>query len=127
MKRSYIIALVIIALSIGAIVISIADSSSYATFETAMDNKGKTYHVIGKIDFEKPFEYDPQKDANLFCFYMKDTLGNEKKVVFNNAKPQDFEKAEQIVVVGKMGEADFKAEQVLMKCPSKYNAKQKDI
>ncbi len=127
MKRSYIIALIIVALSVGAIMVSIADSSSYVTFDTAVDNPGKTYHVIGKINFDKPFEYDPHADANLFCFYMRDSLGVEKKVVFNNAKPQDFEKAEQIVVVGKMGSKDFNADQVLMKCPSKYTEKQKEI
>ena len=56
MKRSYIIALIIVALSVGAIMVSIADSSSYVTFDTAVDNPGKTYHVIGKINFDKPFE-----------------------------------------------------------------------
>lgn len=127
MKRSYIIALIIVALAVGAIVASIADSSTYATFETAIDNPGKTYHIIGKVNFSKPFEYDPHTNANLFCFYMIDSLGVEKKVCYNNTKPQDFEKSEQIVVVGKMTDKDFTANQVLMKCPSKYVEKPKNL
>jgi cytochrome c-type biogenesis protein CcmE len=126
MKRSYLIALIVVALAVGAIVVSIADSSTYATFETALDNPGKTYHVIGKVSFEKPFEYDPHANANLFCFYMKDSLGVEEKVCYNNTKPQDFEKSEQIVVVGKMSDKQFVAEQVLMKCPSKYTNTKKE-
>lgn len=126
MKRSYLIALVIVALAVGAIVASIADSSTYATFETAIDNPGKTYHVIGKVNFQKPFEYDPHANANLFCFYMTDSLGVEEKVCYNNTKPQDFEKSEQIVVVGKMSDKQFVAEQVLMKCPSKYTETKKE-
>ncbi|HQV01522.1 MAG: cytochrome c maturation protein CcmE [Bacteroidia bacterium] len=127
MKRSYIIALIVIALSVGAIMLSIADSSTYATFETAAENPARTYHVIGKVNFDKPFEYNPQQDANLFCFYMTDSIGAEKKVVYHNAKPQDFEKSEQIVVVGKMQGVDFTAEQVLMKCPSKYTEENKTM
>jgi cytochrome c-type biogenesis protein CcmE len=52
---------------------------------------------------------------------MTDTIGTEKRVFYNGTKPQDFEKAERIVVVGKMKGDDFIASQVLMKCPSKYN------
>jgi cytochrome c-type biogenesis protein CcmE len=127
MKRSYIIALIVIALSVGAIMLSIADSSTYATFATAAENPLRTYHVIGKVNFDKNFEYNPQQDANRFSFYMTDSIGAEKKVVYHNAKPQDFEKSEQIVVVGKMNGADFTAEQVLMKCPSKYTEETKSM
>lgn len=127
MKRTYIIALIIIALALGAILTSIADSSTYATFQTAIDNPGKTYHVVGKVDFKKPFEYNPHTDANLFCFYMTDTLGVERKVCYNNAKPQDFEKSEQIVIIGKMNNDKFAASQILMKCPSKYTDEKKGV
>jgi cytochrome c-type biogenesis protein CcmE len=37
--------------------------------------------------------------------------------MFNGSKPQDFEKSEQIVVVGKMLEnGDFACSKILMKC-----------
>ena len=65
--------------------------------------------------------YDPKKDANLFTFYMIDSEGVEKKVVLYKNKPQDFERSEQIVLIGKCQGDEFHANDILMKCPSKYN------
>ena len=66
-------------------------------------------------------DYSPSENANLFSFYMIDKEGNEKKVFFKGAKPQDFERSEQVVVTGKYAEGAFHADKILMKCPSKYN------
>jgi cytochrome c-type biogenesis protein CcmE len=52
---------------------------------------------------------------------MFDNAGAEKKVVLHKNKPQDFERAEQIVLIGKMEGEEFHASEILMKCPSKYN------
>lgn len=121
MKKSHIIVIIIIAASIGAILSTLADSSTYEPFRIASENPSKTYHVVGKLNKDKPQEYNPREDANLFSFYLIDNEGNEKKVLLNKARPQDFEKSEQIVVIGKMQNDNFVASDVLMKCPSKYN------
>ena len=42
-------------------------------------------------------------------------------------KPQDFEKAEQIVIVGHTKNNVFVADKILMKCPSKYEDKEVKI
>jgi cytochrome c-type biogenesis protein CcmE len=52
---------------------------------------------------------------------MIDGKGNNRKVVYNNSKPQDFEKSEQVVLVGSMKGEEFQASSMLLKCPSKYN------
>jgi cytochrome c-type biogenesis protein CcmE len=121
MKKSHIIALVIIALAIGAILTTVSDSSTYASFSTAAEHPHKTYHVVGKLNKEKPQDYSPQVDADLFSFFLVDNEGKERKVILHKAKPQDFDKSEQIVVVGKMKDDQFEASDVLMKCPSKYS------
>lgn len=122
MKKSHIIAIVLIAIAIGAIMSTVNDSSTYANFTEAQKNPEDEFHVVGKLNKEKPFEYAPEKNANLFAFYLKDNEGIERKVLYNGAKPQDFERSEQIVIVGKYGNEDeFNATQILMKCPSKYN------
>jgi cytochrome c-type biogenesis protein CcmE len=41
--------------------------------------------------------------------------------VLNGAKPQDFERSEKLVLIGKMENDTFYASKILMKCPSKYN------
>jgi len=66
-------------------------------------------------------EYNPEENANLFGFYLVDRNGTERKVVFKGTKPQDFERSEPAVIIGKMNGEVFNADKILMKCPSKYN------
>jgi len=127
MKKSHIIAIAVIAVAVAAIMTTVADSSTYASFTTAASHPGKTFHVVGKLDKDKPQVYNPAENANVFTFYLKDNEGVEKCVVLNQAKPQDFDKSEQIVVVGKMKDDQFAASDVLMKCPSKYNNPKDDM
>ena len=120
MKKSHIIGIILIAVAIGAIFTSLGDASTYATFASAAQHEGKEFHVVGKLDKSKELLYEPEKDPNIFVFYMKDSDSTEKKVTLHQAKPQDFEHTEQIVAIGKIEEGEFHASSVLMKCPSKY-------
>lgn len=121
MKKTHIILIVIIALAIGAILSTFASSSTYASFNEALNEPEREFHVVGQLSKEKPLEYNPEANANLFTFYLIDRDGKEKLVKFNGTKPQDFERSEQIVVSGKMKNDAFYADKILMKCPSKYN------
>jgi len=127
MKKSYIIGLALIAIAIAAILSMVSDSSTYASFATAESHPKKEYHVVGKLNKEKPQDYHPEVNANLFAFYMTDNEGTERKVLLNKTKPQDFDRSEQIVIIGKMAGEEFHASDVLMKCPSKYNNPSEDI
>jgi len=127
MKKSHILAIVIIAVAIGAILSTLSDSSTYASFNEAASHPGKVFHVVGKLDKDKPQVYDPETDADLFSFYLVDNEGKENKVILHRARPQDFEKSEQIVVIGKMQDDQFVASDVLMKCPSKYTNPEEDM
>jgi cytochrome c-type biogenesis protein CcmE len=119
MKKSSIIGMIVIAVAIGVIISSYADSSTYGSFTDAQDSQ-KELHIVGKLMKGKEMVYNPQVDANYFSFYMKDNKGKECKVVFTGTKPQDFERSEQIVLTGKMVNGSFQASKILMKCPSKY-------
>lgn len=127
MKKSHIIAIAIIAVSVAAILTTVADSSTYESFTVAGEHPKKAYHVVGRLNKEKPQDYNPQVNANMFTFYMIDNVGKETKVLLNKTKPQDFDRSEQIVVVGKMASDGFHASDVLMKCPSKYNNPKEDM
>ena len=120
MKKSHIILIVLIAVAIGAIVGSISDSSTYADFDKAFSNPEREYHVVGQLNRDKPTVYEPEKNADLFTFHMLDNNGVEKEVFLTKAKPQDFERSEQIVLIGKAKDDVFVAREILMKCPSKY-------
>jgi len=126
MKTIHIIAIVLIAVALAVIISTVSNSSTYAPFRVAIENEGSTFHVVGKVNLSKPFDYHPETNANLFGFYLVDMEGVEKKVFYNGTKPQDFERSEQIVVIGKMSGDEFHAGQLLMKCPSKYNGNQQD-
>jgi cytochrome c-type biogenesis protein CcmE len=132
MKKSHIIALGVIAIAITMIISTIGDASTYASFNEAKQmakngDKG-SIHVVGELikgADGKPLgmKYEPSVDPNHFEFMMKDSLNNEELVVFKQPKPQDMDKSEKVVVVGHMDLAtkQFEADQILLKCPSKYN------
>jgi len=125
MKKTHIFILIFVVAAIGVIISLFANTSTYTDFSAAVDNPGKEFHVIGKLVKEKPIVYDTKVDANKFTFYMTDQKGLERQVTYKGAKPQDFEKSEQVVVIGKIENDKFEASSLLLKCPSKYNDEKK--
>jgi len=91
--------------------------STYVNFEQASDMEGA--HVVGTLDDSKEFGFSMK--TKRFSFYMKDRDGNSRRVVYPKPKPNNFEQADRIVVIGKMNDGVFYANDMLMKCPSKYN------
>ncbi len=120
MKKTHIIIVVVIAVLIGAMIGAISDSSSYADFEEAFENPESEFHVVGQLVKEKEMIYDPVSNPDLFTFWLRDINGVEKQVLLHKSKPQDFERSEQIVLIGNAKDQVFEANEILMKCPSKY-------
>ena len=91
--------------------------STYTTFEGASEMSSA--HIPGTWDEGKGAEFS--LETRKFVFYMKDEDGVSKKVVYSKPKPNNFEQADQLVVIGEMRGDTFYANEMLMKCPSKYN------
>lgn len=91
--------------------------STYTTFEGA--STMSSAHIPGTWDDEKGAEFS--LETKQFIFYMKDESGVSRKVVYPKPKPNNFEDADQLVVIGEMRGDVFYADEMLMKCPSKYN------
>ena len=119
MKTIHIVALITIAIGIAALTMQAKDVATYANFSDAVKS-GEKVKVAGKLAKDKPMTYDPVKDPNQFSFYLTDQKGQEVFVHLLKPKPQDFELSEQVVVTGEMRGNEFLANEVLMKCPSKY-------
>jgi cytochrome c-type biogenesis protein CcmE len=119
MKKLHVVLLVMLAVAVGAIVAMMGDYTTYANFVQAKED-GKSVNVVGYLVKDKELVYNPEVDPNYFSFIMVDKEGNEQKVVYKGAKPQDFERSEQVVVKGKMEGEVFKCSEISMKCPSKY-------
>jgi cytochrome c-type biogenesis protein CcmE len=120
MKKSSIIIIVLIAAAIGAILSSYGDASTYEDFTVAAENPGQEYHVVGTLNRNKERHYDPKTDPNYFTFYLVDEKGRESKVIYRAPEPQDFDRSEKVVIIGKMEGDAFEASKILLKCPSKY-------
>jgi cytochrome c-type biogenesis protein CcmE len=123
MKRLHIVLLVFIAIAIGVLVSFMGNLSTYETIASAKQKEGKSVTIIAKLDNSQPIEYDPVKNPNYCSFHITDTLGNKAKVVYYYEKPFDMDKAERIVLKGKMKGNIFEItnkEGILIKCPSKY-------
>ena len=58
--------------------------------------------------------------TNLFTFKIRDDQGVEVEVVFDGAKPGNFDQATHVVCVGAYKSGQFHAKELLVKCPSKY-------
>jgi len=121
MKKIHILGIVVIAVAIGVIFTSLQSSATYSDFAEAAANPDTEYHVVGKLNKTVPVQYDPKINADECSFMMLDNKGIEKRVVLHKSVPQDFQKSEQIVLIGKMHGEEFHANEILMKCPSKYN------
>ena len=129
MKKTHIFILLIIAAAVGVIISTMSGASSYVTFaearlQAAAGNANKV-HVVGTLprDASKQplgLEYDARRDPNYFAFTLVDTNRVAQRVIYNNPKPQDFDASEQVVTTGCMKGQYFMADNILLKCPSKY-------
>ena len=118
MKKKYIIGIVLGLVFIIIAVMSFDKSKvEYANFSKAKAS-GKVYQIIGSWVQDKPSDYDITK--NQFTFYMRDEASIVTKVVYTGSKPNNFNIAPTVVVKGQYEGDCFKANNLLTKCPSKY-------
>lgn len=91
----------------------------YVDFREAQ-KRLRTVEVKGLWLKDKETNYDAS--TNMFTFYMRDDNSTEMKVMLNDAKPNNFETAGELMIVakGKVKDNVFYADKVLTKCPSKY-------
>ncbi|CCH55237.1 hypothetical protein BN8_04481 [Fibrisoma limi BUZ 3] len=129
MKLSHIFGIIVIAIAIAIIVSTAGDASSYVTFtqaaQMAKDGNDDMIHVVGKLKKDAAGQieglfYQPEMDPNHFEFTLVDNDNRVQKVVYNAPKPQDFDRSEQVVVIGSMQDDHFQCNKILLKCPSKY-------
>lgn len=119
MKVKYIVGIIIIVAFVVFAGMTLKKSlTPYVSFADAR-KASSTVQVKGmRIDGSGHFDMA----SETFNFKMKDDSGEEFKVVYHGVKPSNFEQATEIVAIGKFNNGVFVAEQLLVKCPSKYQA-----
>lgn len=127
MKRSHIIGIVVIAIAVFVIISTAGDASTYVTFEEAKSisamESGKKVHIVGQLKKDGSGEIvgvEPSVDKLSVTFLMVDNNQKTNKVFYNKPMPPDLKQSEQVVVVGEYKKDIFYANQILLKCPSKY-------
>ena len=88
----------------------------YVSFEEAMRKPSKV-QVAGSL---VPDSTEYVEDVQRLRFGIMDDNGNTLSVMYDGVKPGNFEEATQIVAIGSYHDDAFYAEQLLVKCPSKY-------
>ena len=120
MKNKKIIIFIVAIILFVIAILSLSDNifSPYVTFQYAKENPAKYVQLIGTRAKDSKVSHD----STGFSFTLTDDKGNELAMSHNGVKPQNFEHADQIVVLGKysLEKNLFEADKVLTKCPSKY-------
>ena len=95
----------------------------YVSFEEAARTARKVQVAGGLI--ENSTKYLDEEEKLHFILVEED--GDTMKVLYDGVKPGNFEEATQIVAIGKYENEAFHAEQLLVKCPSKYQGVEDDV
>ena len=121
MKKRYIIG-GIIAIAFMALAVFSLDMTEYADIPSAVES-GKRVQIICAWEKNKPFNYDYEK--NFFTFYAQDKSEKSDEIVkveYFGPKPPNFDIADRVVIKGHYRDGAFHAEEILTKCPSKYES-----
>lgn len=120
MKKLHILLLLCVAIAISVLISFMGTLTTYDTVQTARDKPGKFIHLVARLDHTKPVEYDAVNNPNYLSFTAIDSLGDAVKVVYRNAKPDNLEISDRLVLKGAIKDDYFDCREILMKCPSKY-------
>lgn len=119
MKPKYIVGILIIVIFVVFAAINLSKSlTPYVSLEDAKKSKS-TVQVKGqRVPGSEHFDLEKK----IFTFRMVDDSGEEFEVVYHGVKPANLEQATEVVVIGQYKQGRFEADQLLVKCPSKYQA-----
>jgi len=88
----------------------------YVSFEEAQMAARKVQVAGGLV----PDSTSYVEDKEMLQFGMVEESGRTMTVLYHGVKPGNFEEATQIVAIGTYSDGAFHADQLLVKCPSKY-------
>ncbi|MDX1931691.1 MAG: cytochrome c maturation protein CcmE [Capsulimonadales bacterium] len=98
----------------------VTNLTPYVTFKVAREAKG-TVQVMGKLDKESVANSEKE-----LRFVLVSEEGERLPVSFTATKPANFSMATQITAIGTYDGAVFRAKNLLVKCPTKYQGKESE-
>lgn len=109
-------AVIVLAVGVWAFSSFTGSMTSYVSFAEAQKRTSRV-QVMGEINHEQVV-WDV--DHQLLTFPIKDTTGTVMQVKYTGTMPGNFGQATHAVCVGHYNGQAFEADQLLIKCPSKY-------
>ncbi len=126
MNAKLIIGLVLIAAFMGLGVFSFVDHQVASVTIADARESNKTVQIQGVIDFET-VHYDVVKQQMTFDLLEKSENANTAvenpervTIIYHGEVPGNFDQAQSVTVIGVSSPEGFVAENMLVKCPSKY-------
>jgi len=117
LKALVALALVVVAVAIG--VTSFKKTvTPYISFAEARRSAGLVQ--VNGVLADK--QYVLKQDEQFLSFRLRDARGEVLPIEYRGVIPGNFDQATSIVAIGRYHDDKFEAEQLLVKCPSKYQA-----
>ena len=99
-----------------------ANASPYVDIQQARHTSGNDLHLVGTIVLPT---VRSNVEANSLSFTLKDLKGSTIPVQYNGDAIENVAEAKQVVAIGSVQRGVFRAHQLLIKCPSKYQGSNK--
>jgi cytochrome c-type biogenesis protein CcmE len=130
MKAKFIIGgIIVIVFAIWGASAFLQTTVKYVSFDEARQ-ADRTVQIVGGINFSSVI-YDSEKNRLVFNIYDLETpeahVPDQIEIIYYGVVPGNFEQATSVLVRGKPGSEGFVAEQLLVKCPSKYQGTEENI
>ncbi len=94
----------------------VTNLTPYLTFEKARQApRSSTVQVMGALD-----KKSIRQQMGTLAFEIVSKEGDRMPVSFKQQKPANFEQAIEVTAIGRFDGATFRADRLLVKCPSKY-------
>jgi len=117
MNAKIVVAVALLGVAIGFGAASFRKSMTpYVSFDEARRSSG-TVQVNGVLA-DRSLVLDA--GAQVLEFRLRDSRGQVMTVEYRGVVPANFDQATAVVAIGRYADGRFRAEQLLVKCPSKY-------
>jgi cytochrome c-type biogenesis protein CcmE len=103
----------------GLLTVFVSNASPYMTVKQARTSKESGLHVAG--DLVRPSLVNDLQHHEL-RFDLKDAEGQTMNVVYTGEPLSNIGTATKVVAIGSMRDGKFYSDQMLLKCPSKYES-----
>ena len=120
MRKGPVVTACVAIVAFGAVIMAFSSNASpYVTIAEAKYASGDNNHLAGDI-LKNTVHMDVLQHR--LVFDLRDASGATVHVVHIGEPPANMDEANKVVAVGGMKGSDFVSHQLLVKCPSKYEA-----